>query len=51
MPILEDLRDHELFGPAIRQGREEGVEKGERKALVIVIEQRLGCPTVEGLLD
>jgi hypothetical protein len=46
MPILDDIMDHDLFGPAIRQGREEGVEegveKGERKLLMIVIEQRFG---------
>jgi len=46
MPILDDIMDHDLLGPAIRQGleqgREEGREEGERKLLRIMIEERFG---------
>ncbi len=31
---LNDLMDHDLFGPVIRQGREEGREEGERLVVV-----------------
>jgi hypothetical protein len=33
MPILNDMIDHELFGPAIRQGLEKGLEQGLEKSL------------------
>jgi flagellar biosynthesis/type III secretory pathway protein FliH len=31
MPILDDIMDHDLLGPAIRQGREEGREQGREQ--------------------
>lgn len=58
MPILDDIMDHDLFGPAIRQGleqgrlegrqegrkegRQEGLEEGERHLLLRLIEKRFG---------
>jgi hypothetical protein len=38
MPILDDIMDHDLFGPAIRQGRLEG----EKAILTRIIEKRFG---------
>jgi hypothetical protein len=32
MPILDDIMDHDLFGPAIRQGREDGREEAREEA-------------------
>ena len=29
MPILDDIMDHDVIGPAIRQGRQEGLQQGE----------------------
>jgi hypothetical protein len=31
MPILDDIMDHDLLGPAIRQGREAGREEGREE--------------------
>jgi predicted transposase YdaD len=46
MPILNDIMDHDLFGPAIRRGREEGLEKGriegEQTIVGRLIEKRFG---------
>jgi predicted transposase YdaD len=33
MPILDDIMDHDLFGPAIRQGLEKGLEQGLEQGL------------------
>ena len=38
MPILDDLIDHDLFGPAIRRGRIEG----EQAIVMRQIEKRFG---------
>jgi len=38
MPILDDIMDHELFGPKIRQGRVEG----ERTLVLRLMEKRFG---------
>jgi hypothetical protein len=46
MPILDDIMDHDLFGPAIRQGmelgRQEGYQLGEQAILLRQIEKRFG---------
>jgi Domain of unknown function (DUF4351) len=42
MPILSDIMDHDLFGPAIRQGRLEGRLEGEQAILTRMIEKRFG---------
>jgi hypothetical protein len=42
MPILNDIMDHDLFGPAIRRGREEGRIKGEQTIVGRQIEKRFG---------
>lgn len=50
MPILEDIRDHEIIGPWIEQGIERGIEKGiekgrvegERQLLLKQLERRFG---------
>ena len=38
MPVLGDLMDHELLGPAIRKGRKEG----ESRVLLTLIRARFG---------
>jgi predicted transposase YdaD len=42
MPILDDIMDHDLFGPAIRQGREEGREEGREQGERLVISRQIG---------
>ena len=42
MPILDDIMDHDLLGPAIRQGREEGLHQGELRLLRFQIQERFG---------
>jgi hypothetical protein len=46
MPILDDIMDHDLFGPAIRRGMEmgqaEGYQRGERSIIARQMEQRFG---------
>lgn len=47
MPILDDIMDHDLLGPAIRrglqQGRAEGRVEGERTVVLRLIEKRFGA--------
>jgi hypothetical protein len=33
MPILDDIMDHDVLGPVLRQGREEGREEGRKEGL------------------
>ncbi len=42
MPILNDIMDHEVIGPAIRQGREEGRQEGRQEVLRRLLERRFG---------
>jgi len=53
MPILDDIMDHDLLGPAIRQGiqqgREEGRQEGELKAIRRLAIKRFG--TIPGWAD
>ncbi len=47
MPILNDIMDHEVIGPAIRQGLKQGREEGEKAASLKfvkrIIEKRFGA--------
>jgi predicted transposase YdaD len=50
MPILNDIMDHQVIGPAFRQGREEGRQEGRqegreekgREILRLQLEKRFG---------
>jgi predicted transposase YdaD len=45
MPILNDIRDHELYGREYKRGREEGREEGRQHEVVILrrlLEKRFG---------
>jgi len=42
MPILNDILDHDLLGPAILQGRQEGLQEGQQKIVRIILDKRLG---------
>jgi predicted transposase YdaD len=50
MPILNDIMDHDLLGPLIRQGRDEGRaegraegrSEGQMELLLALIERRFG---------
>jgi hypothetical protein len=52
MPILDDIMDHDVLGPVLRKGREEGRKEAAEAALKIVkplLEQRFG--TVPARVD
>ena len=42
MPILNDIMDHEVFGPLLNQGRAEGRAEGERNLVLRKLGQRFG---------
>ncbi len=42
MPIQEDIRDHDYFGPIIRHERAEGLHDGQIQLLMGLIEERFG---------
>jgi hypothetical protein len=42
MPITEDIMDHDILGPAIRQGLEQGRVEGEQTVVMRQIEKRFG---------
>ncbi len=46
MPILDDIMDHDVIGPAIRQGRregrEEGIHQGRREEVLKVLGGQIG---------
>jgi hypothetical protein len=42
MPILTDIMDHEVLGPAIRQGRQEGRQEGRQDVLRRQLQKRFG---------
>ena len=46
MPILLDLKDHNILGPTFRkglkQGMERGLEQGERRLVLRMLAQRFG---------
>ena len=41
MPIHYDIRDHEVFGPVIRQERAEGEKAGRRQEAVSLLQRML----------
>jgi hypothetical protein len=43
MPILNDIMDHEVFGPEIRRGMELGRQEGERRLVLRMVEKRFGA--------
>ena len=47
MPILDDIMDHQIIGPAIRQGRIEGRIEGTLDILREQITDRFGTPSPE----
>ena len=42
MPILNDIMDNEIFGPAIRQGLAQGRAEGQIEILLDLAEKRFG---------
>jgi hypothetical protein len=42
MPIMEDIMDHDVIGPAIRQGLRQGRVEGQVEMLLSQIEKRFG---------
>ena len=42
MPILNDLLSHEIIGPAILQGRQEGRREGVQEIVRTLISKRFG---------
>ena len=42
MPILDDIMDHDVIGPAIRQGLQQGRQEGELAILRRLIQKRFG---------
>jgi predicted transposase YdaD len=47
MPILNDIMDHDIIGPAIRQGMQEGMQQGRLEGL----QQGMQQGRLEGLRD
>ena len=41
MPILDDIMDHDLLGPAIRQGMQKGLEQGVQRGELIILRRQL----------
>jgi uncharacterized protein DUF4351 len=42
MPIMEDIMDHDVIGPAIRKGLRQGRVKGQVEILLSQIQKRFG---------
>jgi predicted transposase YdaD len=42
MPILDDIMDHDVLGPVLRQGRKEGSEETARRIIRPLLQQRFG---------
>ncbi len=42
MPILNDILDHEVIGPAIRKGLAEGRDEGRQEIVLRLLERRFG---------
>jgi hypothetical protein len=42
MPIMEDIMDHDVIGPAIRKGLRQGRVKGQVEILLSLIQKRFG---------
>jgi hypothetical protein len=43
MPILDDIMDHDLLGPAIRRGLQQGRVEGEQTVVLRQLEKRFGA--------
>ncbi len=43
MPILEDIMDHDLLGPLIRRGQQEGRHEGELTVILRQLRKRFGA--------
>jgi len=43
MPILDDIMDHDVIGPAIREGLQRGRQEGELAILRRQMEKRFGA--------
>ena len=41
MPILNDILSHEVLGPAILQGREEGLQEGRQQGELAVLRRQI----------
>jgi hypothetical protein len=42
MPILDDIMDHDVLGPAIREGMQKGRQEGELTILRRLLTKRFG---------
>jgi predicted transposase YdaD len=42
MPILDDIMDHDVIGPAIRQGLEQGLERGRQEEGLAILRRLIG---------
>jgi len=42
MPILDDLADHDLFGPVIRRERAEGLQEGRLLGEQVIVRRQIG---------
>ncbi len=42
MPITEDIMNHDILGPAIREGMDHGKELGERSVVLLLMRKRFG---------
>ena len=42
MPILDDIMDHDLLGPVLRRGLQQGRVEGEQTVVMRQIEKRFG---------
>jgi predicted transposase YdaD len=51
MPILNDIMDHDIIGPAIRQGMQEGMQQGRLEGLQQGMQQGMQQGRLEGLRD
>jgi hypothetical protein len=43
MPILDDIMDHDVLGPAIRQGLQQGIQKGLQQGELTILRRQLSA--------
>jgi hypothetical protein len=46
MPILDDIMDHDLLGPAIRRGMQQGRVQAGKTIVMLQLEKRFGAVPV-----